>query len=74
MKVLKTIFRERFSRIFLQIVKTKWNITVLNSQGFAALMESLRCHDGNGNENANNKQNNNSAGTSPFFCTFIRRR
>ena len=55
MKVLKTVFRERFSRIFLRIVKQKkWNITVLNNQGFAAVnLGSLRCHDDNGNENVN---------------------
>ena len=37
-------------------------------------MGRLRRYDGNGNENANNKQNNNSARTSPFFCTFLSRR
>ena len=51
MKVLKTVFRERFSRIFLEIVRRKRNITVLNNQGFAEVMGSLRCHNGDGNEN-----------------------
>ena len=51
MKVLKTVFRERFSRIFLGIVRRKRNITVLNNQGFAEVMGSLRCHNGDGNEN-----------------------
>ena len=52
MKMLKTVFRERFSRIFLRIVKNKKrNITVLNNQGFSAVMGSSRCHDGNGDEN-----------------------
>ena len=41
MKVLKTVFRERFSRIFLRIAKKKKKRN-LNSQGFAAVMGSLR--------------------------------